>query len=180
VVSDDEEPRRGKGKGKQKQDAGRKADAWREPKKAKARVVHKTYEQIVQEAGGDLPPPTVGTIIDVTGATVCVKLNFHVPRLTKQNSLQPREISIADISTASWTPSTDPMRLPEVRHNLRLLVDVAKGDLNGLAREAKALKERKKWVEHEDDRLRKAVANEAECTCLLSTSLDSPSQSFLQ
>jgi tuftelin-interacting protein 11 len=54
------------------------------------------------------------------------------------------------------------MRIPEVRHNLRLIVDVAKGDLDGLAREAKALEERKKWVRNEDARLRRKVEEEAE------------------
>jgi len=77
-----------------------------------------------------------------------------------------REVSsIADIASASWTPSADTMRIPEVRHNLRLIVDVAKGDLDGLAREAKALEERKKWVRNEDARLRRKVEEEAERKC---------------
>lgn len=54
------------------------------------------------------------------------------------------------------------MRLPEVRHNLRLITEACKGDLDGLAREAKALEERKKWVRAEDARLRKKVEEEAE------------------
>ncbi|KDQ13045.1 hypothetical protein BOTBODRAFT_112065 [Botryobasidium botryosum FD-172 SS1] len=147
AVSDDDEPRRGKGKGKDKgksAEQGDRSDAWKKPRKTKTRVEHKTYEQIVQEAGYDAAAPGIGPIIDATGAT-------------------PREVSsMADLATASWTPSTDPMRLPEVRHNLRLIVDVTKGDLDGLAKEAKALEERKKWLKHEDQRLRKSVAEEAE------------------
>lgn len=74
-----------------------------------------------------------------------------------------REISsLAGISSASWTPSTDSMRIPEVRHNLRLIVDVAKGDLDGLAREAKALETRKNWVHTEDARLRRKIQEEAD------------------
>lgn len=76
---------------------------------------------------------------------------------------QPREVSsLADVSIASWTPTTDPMRLPEVRHNLRLITEACKGDLDGLAREARALEERKKWVQQEDERLRKRVDEEAQ------------------
>ena len=74
-----------------------------------------------------------------------------------------REVSsLADVSIASWTPSTDPMRLPEIRHNLRLIAEACKVDLDGLAREAKALQERKKWIQAEDPRLRKKVEGEAE------------------
>lgn len=77
--------------------------------------------------------------------------------------VQPREVSsLADVSMASWTPTTDPMRLPEVRHNLRLITEACKGDLDGLAREARALEERKKWIKQEDARLRKKVEEEAE------------------
>lgn len=73
-----------------------------------------------------------------------------------------REVSsLADI--ASWTPSTDTMRIPEVRHNLRLIVDVAKGELDGLAREAKAAQDRKQWIQKEDIRLRHAIKEEADC-----------------
>lgn len=64
---------------------------------------------------------------------------------------------------ASWTPSTDPTRIPEVRHNLRLIVTSCKTDLDGLAREAKALEDRKRFIVEEDAQLRKKVAGEAEC-----------------
>ena len=64
---------------------------------------------------------------------------------------------------ASWTPSTDPTRIPEVRHNLRLIATACGTDLDGLAREAKALEDRKRFIVEEDARLRKKVATEAEC-----------------
>lgn len=63
---------------------------------------------------------------------------------------------------SSWTPTSDSTRIPEVRHNLRLIVESSKSDLDGLAREARALEERKKWIKQEDLRLRKKVADEAE------------------
>lgn len=49
-----------------------------------------------------------------------------------------------------------------MRHNIRLIADACKTDLDGLAREAKALQERKKFVITEDVRLRKRVEDEAE------------------
>jgi tuftelin-interacting protein 11 len=75
--------------------------------------------------------------------------------------------SLAEVSSASWTPSTDPERIPEVRHNLRLIADACKSDLDGIAREAKALEERKKWIINEDIRLRKKVEEEADCAYIL-------------
>lgn len=56
------------------------------------------------------------------------------------------------------------MRLPELRHNLRLITETCKVDLDGLAREARTLQERRKWVQQEDERLRKKVEDEAERT----------------
>ncbi len=69
---------------------------------------------------------------------------------------------MADISLNSWSPSNDPTQIPEVRHNIRLIADACKSDLDGLAREAKALQERKKFVISEDARLRRKVEDEAE------------------
>lgn len=54
------------------------------------------------------------------------------------------------------------MRLPEIRHNLRLITETCKGDLDGLAKEARTLQERRKWVQQEDERIRKKVEDEAE------------------
>ncbi|KIP04527.1 hypothetical protein PHLGIDRAFT_75791 [Phlebiopsis gigantea 11061_1 CR5-6] len=143
VVSDEEEEtRRRKGK-KPKGQLQEKSDVWKKPKKTKKKIEHKTYEQIVAEAGQDVASG-IGQIIDATGAT-------------------PREVSsLADVSMASWTPTTDPMRLPEVRHNLRLITEACKGDLDGLAKEARTLEERKKWIQQEDERLLKRVEDEAQ------------------
>ncbi|THH11314.1 hypothetical protein EW145_g734 [Phellinidium pouzarii] len=146
VVSDDDEEKvakRSKEKGKTREQTPRE-DVWKKPKKSKIKVEHKTYEEIIAEAGGEPPPPGIGKIIDATGATL-------------------REVSsLADVSIASWTPSTDPMRIPEVRHNLRLIAEACKVDLEGLAREAKVLADRKKWIQSEDPKLRRKIENEAE------------------
>lgn len=143
VVSDDEEEvlpgQKKKGDAKEK-----RSDAWKKPKKVKMRVEHKTYEQIVAEAGQEPSSSGIGQIIDATGRT-------------------PREVaSLSDISLSSWTPSTDPTRIPEVRHNLRLIVDICKNDLDGLAREAKVLEERKRFIAQENIRLQKTLTDEDE------------------
>ena len=151
-VSDDEDDKakkRASRKAKGSKDAQERAEAWRtkQTKKKKITIEHKTYEEIVQAAG--LEPSTVtaagvGPIIDATGATL-------------------REVSsLAEVSNmASWTPSTDPTRIPEIRHNIRLIVEMAASDVRALAKEGKALQERKKYIVAEDTRLRKNISDEA-------------------
>ena len=78
--------------------------------------------------------------------------------------LQPREVSsLADVSMSSWTSTADPMRFPELRHNLRLISEACKGDLDALAQEARTLEERRTFIRHEDARLRICIEEEAEC-----------------
>ena len=55
------------------------------------------------------------------------------------------------------------MRIPEVRHNLRLIATACTDELNGLAKEAKALEDRRKWAVEEDLRLRRKIDDEAHC-----------------
>ena len=144
VISDDEDAKTKKMRRKVKEQEQKRSDVWKRPKKVKTKVEHKTYEQILAEAGDEAPTSGMGQIIDATGAV-------------------PREVSsLADISLNTWSPSNDPTRIPEVRHNIRLIADACKTDLDGLAREAKALQERKKFVTVEDARLRKKVEDEAE------------------
>ncbi|KAM6497068.1 GC-rich sequence DNA-binding factor-like domain containing protein [Amanita muscaria] len=144
VVSDDEDVQTKKARRKAKEQEQKKSDVWKRPKKAKTKVEHKTYEQIIAEAGEEPAAVGLGQIIDATGA-------------------MPREVSsIADLSISSWTPSTDSTRIPEVRHNIRLIADACKSDLDGLAREANALEERKRYIVNEDARLRKKIDDEAQ------------------
>ncbi|KAF8906195.1 GC-rich sequence DNA-binding factor-like protein-domain-containing protein [Gymnopilus junonius] len=144
AVSDDEDEKVKKFKKKAREQQEKRADAWKRPKKVKTKVEHKTYEQILAEAGEEAPLSGIGQIIDATGAV-------------------PREVSsLADISLNTWSPTNDLTRIPEMRHNIKLIADACKTDLDGLTREAKALQERKKFVITEDIRLRKKVEDEAE------------------
>jgi tuftelin-interacting protein 11 len=125
-----------------------KSDAWtKKTKPKKIQVVHKTYEEIVKEAGLEGQTHVqagVGPIIDATGAA-------------------PREVSsIAELTSASWTPSTDSMRIAEIRHNIRLMVDMTNQDLHGLAREGRLLEEKRKKDRLEEIALSKKVKEEAE------------------
>lgn len=71
VVSDDEDPHTRKLHRKQREAKEKKADAWRKPKKVKLKVQHKTYEEILAEAGAEMPASSgIGQIIDATGAVV--------------------------------------------------------------------------------------------------------------
>ena len=161
VVSDEEDVKAKKLRKKVKEHEAKRSDVWKRPKKVKTKVEHKTYEQIVAEAGEAGPAAGVGQIIDATGAVVCSLSQNSLFTLTAH--CQPREVSsLAEISLNSWAPSNDPTKIPEVRHNIRLIADECKSDLDGLAREAKALTERKKWISSEDARLRKKVEDEAE------------------
>ncbi|KAJ3918762.1 GC-rich sequence DNA-binding factor-like protein-domain-containing protein [Lentinula edodes] len=145
VVSDDEDPKIRKAKKKEREVKEKKAEAWRKPRKVKTKIQHKTYEEILAEAGTETSTSAgIGQIIDATGAV-------------------PREVSsLADVSINSWTPTMDSTRIPEVRHNVRLIAESCKTDLDGLAREGKLLEERKKLVVQEDLRLRKRIEDEAE------------------
>ncbi|GLB41835.1 putative GC-rich sequence DNA-binding factor-like protein [Lyophyllum shimeji] len=144
VVSDDEDEKTKHFRKKVKEQEQKRSDLWKRPKKVKTKVEHKTYEQILAEAGSEAPAVGLGQIIDATGAV-------------------PREVSsLADVSLNAWSPTNDPTRIPEIRHNIRLIADACKSDLDSLAREAKALEQRKKFAAQEDARLRKKVADEAE------------------
>ena len=72
MVSDDEDEIRVKKGSKAGAKELKRSDAWKRPKKVKTKVEHKTYEQIVAEAGQEVAPAGVGMIIDATGATVSI------------------------------------------------------------------------------------------------------------
>jgi tuftelin-interacting protein 11 len=166
VLSDNETEAKSKKVGKKTEKEPR-SDAWKKPsKKVKMKVEYKTYEEIMAEASQKPSLPNIGVIIDATGATVSVEVPSN--RYMFNGHSKPREVSsLSEVSFSSWTPSTDPARIPEVRHNLRLIADACMSDLDGLAREAKALNERKKWIIDEDTRLRKKLEEEAERECNL-------------
>ena len=72
VVSDDEElPPTVK---RAKEAKEKRSDVWKQPRKVKTRVEHKTYEQIVAEAGQEPTAPNIGPIIDATGREVSPRM----------------------------------------------------------------------------------------------------------
>jgi len=50
--------------------------SWRKQKKVRVKVEHKTYDQLVAEAG-DSSGPGVGLVIDARGGEVCRLLNVR-------------------------------------------------------------------------------------------------------
>ncbi|TIC45488.1 TFP11-domain-containing protein [Wallemia mellicola] len=136
-VSDDEEDIRDRRKkGEQKQKA-----AWKTKQpKQKTKTQHMTYEEVL-EALGDQPQveTTVGPILDLTGA-------------------QPQEVTSSLASHLSgWTPTSDSNKLPELRHNIRLIADESRGQLEGLAREAKVINDRRKALLEQEKVIVKTV-----------------------
>jgi tuftelin-interacting protein 11 len=82
-VSDDDDDARPKKGGKKAAKEPKRSDAWKKPKKVKTKVEHKTYEQIIAEAGQDAAPAGIGMIIDATGATVSIYFDpCFMPYLT--------------------------------------------------------------------------------------------------
>ena len=75
-VSGDEDEKTKKFKRKAKEQAEKRADVWKRPKKAKVKIEHKTYEQIIAEAE-EVATPGIGQIIDATGAVV--RIFFFCP-----------------------------------------------------------------------------------------------------
>lgn len=69
IVSDDEEEVR-PGRKKKPSEQDKRSDAWKKPKRTRTKVEHKTYEQIVAEAGQEPVSSGIGQIIDATGRTV--------------------------------------------------------------------------------------------------------------
>ncbi|KAK8843422.1 hypothetical protein IAR55_007079 [Kwoniella newhampshirensis] len=141
--SDDEEDqpkRRGnKVRAKQPKDPKEEEQGWKKQKKVKVKVEHKSYEQLLAEAGDAAAGAGIGLVLDARGGEL-------------------KEVqSLSSLSLSSWTPSSDATRLPELRHNLRLILDVAKGEVEGLAREGKSVNERRRWALREEQISRQQV-----------------------
>jgi tuftelin-interacting protein 11 len=110
---------------------GKKRNAWKaakdknergsaEPRKPrKPKTIYKTAAEIIAETEeSHIPlPPSQQKVLDMTGPNI-------------------REIAMSEIKrTDSPTLMETTTRLPELRHNLRLIVDLARGDLENLSRE---------------------------------------------
>ncbi|GAA5801096.1 hypothetical protein HPULCUR_006538, partial [Helicostylum pulchrum] len=123
---EDEAPkgkRRNAWKAKEKNERGETGSTHRKSRKPK--TVYKTAAEIIAETEEGTTTYTATSsaqqkVIDMTGPSI-------------------REISIADIKrTDSPTLMEVTTRLPELRHNLRLIVDLARNDLENLSREKKS------------------------------------------
>lgn len=74
VVSDDEKeltPEQRKKAREAREVKERRAEAWKRPRKVRTKVEHKTFEEIIAEAGQEPAAIGLGQIIDATGPTVC-------------------------------------------------------------------------------------------------------------
>ncbi|KIR37793.1 tuftelin-interacting protein 11 [Cryptococcus deuterogattii 99/473] len=115
---------------------------WKRQKKVKVKVQHKTYEQLLAEAGDAVSAPGIGLVLDARGGEL-------------------KEVqSLSSLSLSTWTPSSDSTRLAELRHNLHLIVDAAKQDVSGLVKEGKKVHERRRWALREEE-ISRAKAEEA-------------------
>jgi tuftelin-interacting protein 11 len=137
-LEEEEEPRsrggRGKKKGGSSQAQGPPRDGWKREKRVKVRVEHKTYDELIAEE--DTTRAGVGLVLDARGG-----------------DLKAVE-SLSKLSLSTWTPTADTMQLPELRHNLRLILDVSRGEVTNLAKEGKAVNEKRRWSTREEERAR--------------------------
>lgn len=113
----------------EKQQQQPKREAWKR-KTRKPKTVYKTAAAIIADSAEQPAPATQQKVIDMRGPTV-------------------REVSLADLEreSPSWQETTT--RLPELRHNLRLIVDLARGDLENLARDRSSNELRLKALEED-------------------------------
>lgn len=86
IVSDDDEESKAASRKARKsaKSQAERSEAWKKPKRGKTKVEHKTYEEIIAEAGQETPQAGLGQIIDATGATVsftnvtqCIMLTIY-------------------------------------------------------------------------------------------------------
>lgn len=123
---------------------GVKREAWKR-KSRKVKTVFKTATDILADTEMmEAPPLTQQKVIDMTGPTV-------------------REVSLADIRKSqppTWVETTT--RLPELRHNLRLIVDLSRSDLENLSREKQSNITRMKALEEEQIVIRSRVRSDQE------------------
>ena len=71
ILSDDEDENTKKMRKKMKAAEQKRSEVWKRPKKPKTKIEHKTYEQILAEAGEEAPAIGIGQIIDARGPVVC-------------------------------------------------------------------------------------------------------------
>nr|ODN90675.1 hypothetical protein L203_01786 [Cryptococcus depauperatus CBS 7841] len=107
-------------------------EGWKKQKKIKVKVEHKTYEQLLAEAGEVAPTASIGLVLDARGGDL-------------------KEVqSFSSLSLSTWAPTSDAIKLPELRHNLRLIVDASNQDVIGMIKEGKKVHERRQWALREE------------------------------
>lgn len=115
--------------------AAEKADEPSKPRKPK--VVYKTASEIINES--TIAQPAAQKIIDMTGPAA-------------------REISsLAQIRSQSPTMMETSTRLPELRHNLRLIADLSLSDLDHLTREKRLAEVRAQNLGQEREQLQQRI-----------------------
>jgi len=147
VVSDEEMEETTPAKSKKRRDAWKKdvlvpsAEKANEPSKPrKPKVVYKTASEIISESA--IAQPVAQKIIDMTGPAA-------------------REISsLAQIRSQSPTMMEVSTRLPELRHNLRLIADLSLSDLDHLTREKRLTEVREQNLEQEREQLQQRIESD--------------------
>lgn len=124
------EPKRGKGRGNRQA----VSDGWKKHKQVKVKVEHKTYEQLIAE--DDTTRAGIGLVVDARGG-----------------ELKAVE-SLSELSISGWTPTSETGQLRELRHNLRIILDITRGDVGNLVKDGKAVDERRRWALREEERSR--------------------------
>lgn len=111
-------------------------------KPRKPKIEHRTYQEIIEEAGGHITP-TEDIVIDArTG--------------------ESRQVSsIAQALSSHPVPSSDSTLWPELRHNLRLISDNAKQTLDALAKDGAGIHDRRRWVKRELEEATRRTHREA-------------------
>jgi tuftelin-interacting protein 11 len=157
IVSEDEEEiqkRDKRGRQRATKEPKGQEQSWRKQKKVKVKVQHKTYEQLVAEAG-DSSAAGIGLVLDARGGEVSSRSRSEAAIGVDNKMREVESLSALDLS--GWTPTGENAQIPELRHNLRLVVDVTKSEVEALAREGRAVNEKTRWALREQDLARRKV-----------------------
>lgn len=159
-----------------------RASAWKATPTTAARarprtkVEHRTYEEIVAdsvEAGLTPISAGIGELIDLTGEKVGLLRRLDIVLLSK-NALQlPSLASSLSISNVPVPTEEGASHLKELSHNVSFIVQSTRAELQALAREGKAVQEKRTWISGQERKASAAVHEEAQrgssafCTYLL-------------
>ncbi|XP_005104240.1 tuftelin-interacting protein 11 [Aplysia californica] len=142
-----------------------------EGKKKQPKYVYKTAQEVLDSGGvrRSRPAPDAATkvkVIDMTGKEQRVLSGYHA--IGKGHD-KPDEEEVLVVPEAPRTRAFD---MPELMHNLNLLVDMAEDDIVQNHRKLRHNQDRIVNLEHEEDRLHTVVEQEARQLERLQTVLD--------